>query len=110
MEERRSFWSFSFIILKDWVIEPVVVKTVSNFNSSFERETCASGLVMKDSFLQALKRIRTDMEIKRRFFIDVKSKTKCLKEEMLMDIFTRKNYREATQRVAIERVTFFVVN
>jgi len=32
-----------------------------------------------------------DMEIKRRFFIDLKSKTKCLKEEMMMDIFTRKN-------------------
>jgi len=37
---------------------------------------------MKDSFLQALKRIRMDIEINRRFFIDVKSKTKCLKEEI----------------------------
>ena len=91
-------------------MEPVVVKTVSNFNSSSERETCASGLVMKDSFLQALKRIRTDMEIKRRFFIDVKSKTKCLKEEMMLDIFTRKSQREATQRVAIDSFAFFAVN
>jgi hypothetical protein len=64
------------------VIEPVVVKTVSKFNSSVERVTCASGLVIKDSFLQALKRIRMDIEIKKRFFIDVKSKTKCLKEEI----------------------------
>lgn len=64
------------------MIEPVLVKTVSNFNSSVERVTCASGLVMKDSFLQALKRIRTQMEVNRRFFIDVKSKTKCLKEEI----------------------------
>jgi hypothetical protein len=91
IEDRRSFWSFSFIILNDWVIEPVVVKTVSNFNSSSERVTCASGLVMKDSFLQALKRIRMDIEKKRRFFIGIKSKTKCLKEEMTGDIFTRKN-------------------
>jgi hypothetical protein len=41
---------------------------------------------MKDSFLQALKRIRMAIEIKRRFFINVKSKTKCLKEEMMMNI------------------------
>jgi len=72
-------------------MEPVVVKTVSNFNSSSERVTCASGLVMKDSFLQALKRIIMDMEVKRRFFISTKSKSKCLKEEMMMEIFTRKN-------------------
>jgi hypothetical protein len=79
------------MILKDWVIEPVVVKTVSNFIFSLERVTSASGLVMKDSFLQALKRIRMYIEINRRFFIDLKSKTKSLKEEMMIELFTGKN-------------------
>ena len=63
-----------------------MVKTVSYFNSSVERVTWASGLVIKDSFLQAEKRIRMDIG-SRRFFIDIKSKTKSLKEEMAMDIF-----------------------
>ena len=67
-------------------MEPVVVKTVSNFNSPVDRLTCASGLVIKDSFLQETKRIIVDIEINRRFFIDIKSKTKSLKEEMCLHV------------------------
>lgn len=70
------------MILKDWVTEPVVVKTVSYFNVSAEIATCASGLVMKDSFLQEKKRIRMDIEIIPGIFIDIKNKAKRPKEEM----------------------------
>ena len=64
----------SFSILKAPVIDPAVVNTVSNFKVSAERVTCASGLVIKDSFLQAKKRMQRD-KIKRleRIFIDTKN-------------------------------------
>ena len=50
--ESRSFWLFSFIILKDFVMEPVVVKTVSYFKESVVILNLASALVIKLSFLQ----------------------------------------------------------
>src|SRR5690349_10124227 len=53
--ETSNFWLFSLMILKDWVPEPAVVKTVSNFMVSAVMVTWASGLVMKESFLQAKK-------------------------------------------------------
>ncbi len=80
--DSRSFWSLSLKILKACIIEPVVVNTVSNFISSAEILTCASGLVIKDSFLQACKIISMDIEMKARFFIEIKNKTKSLKEKI----------------------------
>ena len=49
-----SFWPLRFIILKDWVIVPVAANTVSNWMVSAEKEILASGLVMKESFLQEM--------------------------------------------------------
>jgi hypothetical protein len=48
------------MILKAWVIEPAVVKTVSYFKLSTVTVTWASGLVIKDSFLQANKKMAWD--------------------------------------------------
>lgn len=48
------------MILNDWVIDPVVVKTVSYFKLSAVMVTCASGLVIKDSFLHATRKIERD--------------------------------------------------
>ena len=57
-------------------MEPVVVKTVSNFISSAEILTCASAFVINESFLQELKKTRMDIETKNRFFIETKNRTK----------------------------------
>lgn len=50
--ERRSFSLLLLKILKDWVTEPTVVKTVSNDKVSILVYNLASGLVVKESFLQ----------------------------------------------------------
>jgi len=53
--DNRSFWSLLLNILKDWVIEPTVVKTVSKDKVSALVYKLALGLVMKESFLQEKK-------------------------------------------------------
>lgn len=50
--ERRSFSLLLLKILKDCVTEPTVVKTVSNDKVSILVYNVASGLVVKESFLQ----------------------------------------------------------
>jgi hypothetical protein len=50
--ERRSFSLLLLKILKDWVMEPTVVKTVSKDNVSKLVYNVASGLVVNESFLQ----------------------------------------------------------
>ena len=50
--DNNSFWLLSLKILKDCVIEPVLVKTVSNFILSALNDSRAFGLVINDSFLQ----------------------------------------------------------
>jgi len=50
--ERRSFSLLLLKILKDWVTEPTVVKTVSNDKVSILVYKYASGLVIIESFLQ----------------------------------------------------------
>src|SRR6185369_2195720 len=73
-EEIFSFWLFSLMILNAWVMEPVVVKTVSYFNVSAVILTCASGDVIKESFLQANKKRETDKMSKQiAVFIEVKN-------------------------------------
>src|SRR5215813_6513241 len=53
-DERRSFWLFSLTILKIWLTEPVVGKTVSYFKVSAVIVILASAEVIKESFLQAV--------------------------------------------------------
>ena len=55
MRDNNSFWLFSFMILKDWVTDPAVVNTVSNFILSCVMVTLALPLVIKESFLQEVK-------------------------------------------------------
>ncbi len=62
-------------------MEPVVVNTVSYFRVSAEKETLASELVIKFSFLQEKKMRRMDIERIPRVFIKVKNKAKRAKEE-----------------------------
>ena len=54
-------------------MEPVVVKTVSYFNVSAEKETRASEEVIKLSFVQEKKKIRMDIESIPRVFINIKN-------------------------------------
>src|SRR6516164_11781208 len=51
-EESSIFSLFSLKTFIDWVTEPVEVKTVSKKTVSEENLTRASGLVIKESFLQ----------------------------------------------------------
>ena len=60
----------------------MVVNTVSYFKVSAEKETRASGLVIKFSFLQEKKMRRMDIERIPRVFIKSKNKAKSAKEEM----------------------------
>jgi hypothetical protein len=50
--ESFNFWSLRLKILNDWVIEPVVVKTVSKCNVSEEKVTKASALSIKEVLRQ----------------------------------------------------------
>ena len=64
----------TFLILKDWVTEPVVVKTVSNFNESTDKSTCASLLVITLSFLQEkMNRSMIEDKMVMALFMDPKS-------------------------------------
>jgi hypothetical protein len=49
---------FSLKILKRWVVEPVVVNTVSKCRVSVSTDKKALGLEVKDSFLQEKRKIR----------------------------------------------------
>ncbi len=53
--ESNNCWLLSLNILKDCVIEPTVVSTVSNFRVSALMVSLASGLVINESFLQEKK-------------------------------------------------------
>ena len=71
-EDNLNCWSFSFTILKDCVTDPLVVKTVSNFKESVLMRSLASGLVIKESFLQELVdtiNINPAINKKKKFFI-----------------------------------------
>ena len=81
-EERSSFWLLSLIILKDWVTEPDVTKTVSYFRVSAVMITRASELVIKDSFLHEKKMIKKDKRKRLKDFIEIKNKAKRAKEKM----------------------------
>ncbi len=61
------------MILKDWMIEPEVTKTVSNFKVSAVIITLAFGEVIKDSFLQEKRTREMDIESIPRVFIDIKN-------------------------------------
>ena len=61
------------MILKDWMIEPEVTKTVSYFKVSAVIITLASGEVIKDSFLQEKRTREMDIESIPRVFIDIKN-------------------------------------
>ncbi len=63
-EDNKSFWSFSFLILNDWVTDPTVVNTVSNFILSADIYKEALPLVIKESFLQEEKQIKQEMMMK----------------------------------------------
>ena len=71
----------SLIILKDWVTEPDVTKTVSYFNVSAVMITRASELVIKDSFLHEKRMIKKDTRKMQKDFIEIKNKAKRAKEE-----------------------------
>ena len=69
------------IILKDWVTEPDVTKTVSYFNVSAVMVTRASELVIKDSFLHEKRMIKKDTRKMQKDFIEIKNKANRAKEE-----------------------------
>ena len=71
----------SLIILKVWVTEPDVTKTVSYFNVSAVMITRASELVIKDSFLHEKRMIKKDTRKMQKDFIEIKNKAKRAKEE-----------------------------
>src|SRR5215831_5951503 len=78
------------MILKDWVMEPVVVKTVSYSSVSAVIVTCATGLVMNESFLhEDSKMYRDKITRPKLLFIAVKNNR------------SNRYYREATQSVAM---------
>jgi hypothetical protein len=63
------------MILKDWVMDPALVNTVSYFNVSTVMVTRASGEVIKDSFRQdCIKKMQLDKRIRLRVFIGIKNK------------------------------------
>src|SRR6185312_5100786 len=63
--DSRSFWSLLLNILKDWVTEPTVVKTVSKDKVSALVYKLALELVIKESFLHE-KKMKVDNKIKMR--------------------------------------------
>jgi phosphate/sulfate permease len=64
----KSRWLFSFLIVNDWVVEPVLVNTVSYFSVSALVFTTAFGEVMNESFLQEEKQKAKNKQYKKQYF------------------------------------------